>query len=61
MTVDGVHQGMDGRIELFPVNAPWTPEAGFVVEQPPAQLDDALARAVAKTRPPEAEGRVGVS
>lgn len=54
MTVDGVHQGMDGRVEFFPVETPWTSEAGFVVEQPPAQLDDALARAVAKTRPAEA-------
>jgi hypothetical protein len=36
---------------MFPTEVPWTPEAGFVVDRPPVQLDNPLARALAKTRP----------
>mgnify|MGYP001156540239 CR=1 FL=1 len=49
-SVDGVFDGADGVRGIFPSHAPWQPEAGFVVEQPPAQLDDVWTRTVAKTR-----------
>ncbi|MGC4154092.1 MAG: hypothetical protein QM628_13585 [Propionicimonas sp.] len=52
MTVaGGAFEGADGPLGMFPTEVPWTPEAGFVVDRPPVQLDNPLARALAKTRP----------
>ena len=33
--------GVGGPRGLFPTDLPWTPQAGFVVDRPPAQIDDA--------------------
>lgn len=50
VSVDGgAFDGVDGQFSMFPTDFPWTEEAGFVVEQPPVQLGDALTRARAKT------------
>ncbi|MDN5572172.1 MAG: hypothetical protein L0G22_13120 [Propionibacteriaceae bacterium] len=46
MTVEGNLDAAGGPIGMFP-DRPWTPEAGFEVERPPAQLDDPVARTLA--------------
>ena len=47
---DDAFDGVDAPRGLFPDELPWTPESGYVVDQPPALIDDALARALAKKR-----------
>ena len=42
--------GVGGPRGLFPTHLPWTPQAGFVVDEPPAQIDDAWTRALAKIK-----------
>lgn len=52
MTVGGgAFDGVDGPLGIFPTEVPWTPEAGFIADRPPAQIDDPLTRALAKTQP----------
>ena len=52
MTVgNGAFEGADGPVGMFRTEMPWTPEAGLIVDRPPAQIDDALTRAVARTQP----------
>lgn len=40
--------GVGGPRGLVPSDLPWTPQAGFVVDQPPAQIDDAWMRTLAR-------------
>lgn len=50
MTVgNSAFEGADGPLGMFPTEMPWTPEAGFIVDRPPAQIDDALTRALTRT------------
>ena len=42
--------GVGGPRGLFPTDLPWTPQAGFVVDRPPAQIDDAWVRTLARIR-----------
>ncbi len=48
----GAFDGVDGQFAMFPTEFPWTDEAGFIAESPPAQIGDALTRAMEKTRHP---------
>lgn len=57
-STEDAFDGVGGPRGLFPTDLPWTPEAGFVTERPPAQIEDAVARALKKTQqraatPPE--------